>query len=282
MRMGATPGNIIFALSVMGLGVISLTTGHFAALWQPVPKGLPGRHALAFVNGAIMLLLGAGLLHWRTCARAALALTGYFVLWFVLLHVPVVASAPRSADAWSGFGENGTLIVGGVMLYAFHSFGPERFGPRCMSGARGVRLGRIVFALAALLMSLDNLAYLQVNANFPPAWIPHWIGWGYLVGIAFIAAGLAILCRFLARLAAVLAAWMMSLLTVLCWVSFVVESPGDRINWTGLMVSSALSGAAWLVAQSYRADPWWHLPWHRAQLCRDAATADGVSMGGSP
>ena len=264
MRIHATLGPLIFALAIVGLGVISLSTGHFAAVWQPVPQGLPGRHALAYANGVLMVVLGAGVL--LRCARAgaALVLSAYFVLWFVLLHVPIVAAKPGSADAWSGFGENGSLIAGGILLFALAPLRTEDAWAPFLSGHRGVRIARVVFAFATFLMSLDNLAYLRGNADFPPAWIPHWMGWGYLVGIAFIATGLAILCRVLPRLATHLTAGMMSLLTLMCWVSFVLEAPADRLDWTGLMISSALSGAGWLVAESYRGDPWLGVPWKHA------------------
>ncbi len=281
MRIRATAGHVIFALAVMGLGAISLVTDHFAAVWEPVPQGIPARHALAYANGVLMLLLGAGLLLRRARARAALLLTVFFVLWFLLLHVPIVIAAPASADGWSGFGECGTLIVGAMLVFAGAPGQGGDSRPRFLSGDRGVGLARVLFALAAFLMSLGNLAYLQANADFPPAWIPHWMGWGYLVGLGFIATGLAVLCRTLPRLATCAAAWMMSLLTLGCWVTFVLEAPGDRMNWTGLMVSSALAGAGWLVAETYRNDAWLALPWRPAGRGRGhhapAATASGAS-----
>jgi uncharacterized membrane protein len=270
MRIRMTAGNILFALAVMGLGVISLATDHFAAVWEPVPKGLPARHALAYANGVLMLLLGAGLLLQRARARAALLLAVFFALWFVLLHVPIVAAAPGSANNWSGFGECGTLIVGAMLLFAGATARAEDSRPRFLSGDRGVGLARVVFALAAFLMSLANLAYLQANADFPPVWIPHWMGWGWLVGLGFIATGLAVLCRTLPRLATNMAGWMTTLVTLGCWVSFVLEAPGDRMNWTGLMVSSAIAGACWLAAETYRNDAWLALPWRP-----DGRRADG-------
>lgn len=281
MRSRATTGNIIFALAIAGLGVISLATGHFASVWEPVPKGLPARHALAYANGVFMALSGAGLLLQRARARAALLLTAFFVLWFVFLHIPLAIAAPGSANSWSGFGECGTLIVGAILVFAGATSPADRARTRFLSGDRGVRLARVIFALAALLMSLGNLAYLQINADFPPAWIPHWIGWGYLVGIAFIATGLAVLCRVLARLATYMVAWMMTLLTLACWVSFVVQDPGNRVNWTALMVSSALSGAGWLLTETYGSEAWLALPWRPADRPSDSHAPPSAGIGQS-
>jgi hypothetical protein len=254
-------GHIIFAVAIAGLGMLSLITGHFAAVWQPVPTHLPARVILAHINGALMLVLGADLLVKRTAEFAAIILTAYLLIWFFFLHGPIVASAPLVADNWSGFGENGTLIVGGLILIATFTTHNNRSWLRFLKGEAGVRKARVVFAFAAFLMSLDNLAYPKANADFPPAWIPHWYGWGYLVGSAYIATGLAILFRVCPRLATNSAAVMMSLFTLLCWVSFVVQTPDNRLNWTGLLISSALTGAAWMVAESYRDDPWFKIPW---------------------
>ncbi len=269
MRIANNAGRTVFSLAIIGLGAISLATGQFASVWQPVPKDLPARLILAYANGVLMVGLGAGLMLRSLQARAALALGVYFALWFVLLHGPIVAAAPGVADHWSGFGENATLIVGTLLLYAAAPMTVEPGRAQWLRGDAGVRAARILFALAAFLMSLDNLAYLRVNADFPPAWIPHWMGWGYLVGCGFIATGLAILCRIAARLATCLAAWMMSALTLLCWVSFVLQAPGNRVNWTGLMVSSALTGAGWLVAASYRGAPWLAAPVRRLSAVHD-------------
>lgn len=255
-----TAGHIIFALAIAGLGVLSLTTGHFAAVWQPVPTHLPAREVLAYANGVLMLGLGLALLVRRTTGLAAIILTGYLLIWLLLLHGPIFASAPLIANNWSALGENGTMIVGGLMLIAACSARSIHLLPDFLKGATGVRNARIVFAFAAILMSLDNLAYPKANADFPPTWIPHWHGWGYLVGSAYIATGLGILFRVCPRLATNAAAVMMSLFTLLCWVSFVVQTPISRMNWTGLLISSALTGAGWMVAESYRDHPWFEIP----------------------
>lgn len=256
-------GHIIFALAIAGLGVVGLATGHFAYVWQPVPANLPAREVFAYANGVVMLALGVSLLINRMAGLAALILTLYLLIWFFLLHGPIVASAPLVADNWSGFGENGTLIVGGLVLIATCPAQSPRSLPKFLKGTAGVHVARIVFAFAAFLMTLDNFPYPKANADFPPTWIPHWYGWGYLVGSGYVATGLSILFRVCPKFATNVAAVMMSLLTLLCWVTFVVQAPTNRINWTGLLISSALTGAGWMIAESYRSHPWFEIPWPR-------------------
>jgi hypothetical protein len=49
---------------------------------------------------------------------------------------------------------------------------------------------------------------------------------------------------------------MLGIITLLVWGAGVVATPTDRTQWTGLLISSAIAGGAWLVADSYRRMPW--------------------------
>jgi hypothetical protein len=64
-------GHLLFALGLAGLGVLSLFSGDFAYVWQPVPMGVPLREILAYLSGALLLAGGLGLLfnHGRISAR---------------------------------------------------------------------------------------------------------------------------------------------------------------------------------------------------------------------
>jgi hypothetical protein len=41
------PALTLFAIGMIGLGILVLVYGDFAMGWQPVPAGIPGRMALA-------------------------------------------------------------------------------------------------------------------------------------------------------------------------------------------------------------------------------------------
>ena len=71
-----------------------------------------------------------------------------------------------------------------------------------------------------------------------------------------MAAGAAIVFGVLPRLAATLEAVMESGFTLIVWVSAVVAVPTDRQHWVDLFISTALTGAAWAVAESYRGKSW--------------------------
>src|ERR1039457_4293637 len=54
------PGLAFFAIGMMGLGMVALIFGDFALVWQPVAAWIPGRTALAYGSGVLMMVCGAG------------------------------------------------------------------------------------------------------------------------------------------------------------------------------------------------------------------------------
>jgi uncharacterized membrane protein YphA (DoxX/SURF4 family) len=255
--MRGSVGQAIFASAIAGLGMLSLVTGHFASVWQPVPPTLPGREALAYGNGVLMCALGIGLAVPRTTARAALILMLYLIAWLVLLHLPIVLRAPAIEDRWAGLGENSTLIIGALVLFASRA-GDASPRLRGLSGQSGIRVARVIFVLALPLMSLDELLYAHATASYIPQWIPAHLLLAWLTGMAQMATAVAVGLGLLARLATLLQAAMFATFTLLVWVTRLVHAP-TRFNCTALLVSSALTGGAWLLAETYRGSPWLQL-----------------------
>ena len=53
------PALALFAVDMIGLGILALVYGDFAMVWQqPVAPWIPGRSALAYGSGLVMLLGG--------------------------------------------------------------------------------------------------------------------------------------------------------------------------------------------------------------------------------
>jgi sorbitol-specific phosphotransferase system component IIBC len=95
---------------------------------------------------------------------------------------------------------------------------------------------------------MQHLMYAKFVATLVPAWIPGQLFWAYFVGVAFFAAGLSIIARKLAPLAATLLGLMFLLWVILLHLPRVVASPHDGKEWTSAFVALAMSGSAFALA----------------------------------
>src|SRR5262245_47076732 len=202
----ASVGHAVFAATMIALGILGLATGDCAPIWQPVPPGLPGRAALAYLCSFMSLACGAGLLWSRAAAVAARALFVYLVLWLLSFKVRFILQAPTVEVSYQTCGETAVIVAGAWVLYAW--FAADR-GKRRLAfavGDRGVRKARVLYALALIAFGLSHFAYVNMTAPLVPAWLPAHVFWAYFTGATFLAAAAAVLAGVWARLAAALSA----------------------------------------------------------------------------
>jgi hypothetical protein len=152
--------------------------------------------------------------------------------------------------------QTGTLVAGAWVLYAWLgaarlSGGPEARRAAFAGGDRGVRIGQVFYGLAQLVFGEAHFRYLALTAGLVPSWLPAHTFWATFTGCTFVAAGLAVLTGFQARLAAALSALQLALFTLLVWVPMMAHGP-SAFQWSELVVSWAVTVGAWVVADSYR------------------------------
>jgi uncharacterized membrane protein len=255
-------GQVIFAVGLIGLGVLGLRYDDFAMSWQPVPPEIPYHAALAYASGTLLLLTGIGMFFERTAQISALIETINLFAWIVLLRLDGVIAHPLSEGRWLGVGENLVLATGAWILFAMFARRDGKSILQFATGDNAMLIARILFAIALPLIGLSHFVYATDTASLVPAWLPAHIGFAYFTGAADFAAGIGILLLVLPRLAATLVATMMSLFTVLIWIPAVMSTPTDRLSWTALMASTAISGGAWVVADSLHGRSWVSWPGH--------------------
>jgi uncharacterized membrane protein len=243
------PAVTLFAIGMIGLGILALIYGDFALVWQPVAPWVPGRTILAYASGLLMLLAGVGLLFRATAAWSVRILFPYLIVW-ALLKVPALFAAPGMEAVWLGLGELTVLLSGGWILFAKLSALPQDSPLAFLINENGLRAARILFAVSLLPIGLSHIVYVKETAEFVPAWLPYRVGWAYLTGAGQMASGLGVLFSILPRVAAWAEAGMLTIFTLLVWLPAILAAPRTRLPWTAFFISWAIASAAWAVAQN--------------------------------
>ena len=235
----------VYGLGAMALALVSLAWGDFDP-GQPVPKALPDRTALAYAAAAFMLVAGAAVEWRRTAALAGAALAAYYALIVVILmNGRVMLRHYAEYGAYSGAAEQLAIAAAALIVYAAHA----RID--AARAARLTRLGQMAFGVCAVLFGGAHFFYMNLTTPLVPKWLPPSPEfWGYATGVAHIAAGVAILTGVQARLAAILLTAMYASFTPLVHLPMLLADPSSHTNWSENALNLALTGAAWVVADS--------------------------------
>jgi len=260
LELNQQPGLVLFAVGMVGMGVLALVYRDFAMVWQPVPAWVPGHVALACGSGVLMLACGVGLIFRATSAWAVRILFPYLIAW-QLLKLPDIFITPGSEGVYLGFGELAVLLAGGWTLFALMAALPETSRLNFLTGERMVRIVRFYFAVWIIPIGLSHLVYVQATADLVPSWLPYRTGWAYLTGVGQMASGLGLLFGVFPRVAAWAEAFQISAYTLLIWLpaatfgpdkdlSKVFPQSGPRLYFTALFISWVIGAGAWVVAQN--------------------------------
>jgi uncharacterized membrane protein len=256
-------GHLLFALGLAGLGVLSLFSGDFPYVWEPVPLWVPGREVLAHLSGLLLLACGIALLIKRTAGPAASVLAVYLLGWVLVLQAPRAAHDPGNLGMWLGVAESTILFTGGWILTVNLAGLQTRARMPLLTGEGALRFARVMFGLACLPLGLSHFVYSAATAGMIPGWIPAHVGFAYFTGACHCAAGFGVLLGIFPRLAATLEAGMISLFVLLLHIPAAAADPSSRMMWTMVFVATALAGAVWTNAASLRYTAWSRTPWSR-------------------
>jgi uncharacterized membrane protein len=248
--MSAEKPAVVFGWRVYGLGIMVMAA--LCLAWgtfdpgQPVPKTFPDRTALAYAAGAFMLVAGAAIEWRRTAAWAAAALTAYYALIvIVLMNGHLLLRHYAEYGMYEGLAEQVAIAAAALIVYAATA------NIDAVLAARLTRVGQIALGICAVIFGGAHFVYMNMTAPLVPKWLPpNQLFWGYATGVAHIAAGSAIIARVQARLAAILLTLMYASFTPLVHLPMLLADHTNHFLWTENAVNIALTGAAWVVADS--------------------------------
>ena len=251
----ASVGHVVFAATMIALGILGLSKGHFTVVWQAVPKGVPAREVLVDLCAFISIASGAGVLSRRTATVAARALFAYLLFWLLIFRVPGLFHALTVDVYWSAC-RDAVMVAAAWVLYAWLANDWDRQRLGFAVGDSGLRIARVLYGMAIIPFGLAHFQYVQRTAALIPRWLPAHVALTYFTGGCFIVAGLAVLIGVCARLAAALSALEMGLFLLLVWIPAMAAGSLNAFQWSETVTTWVLTAAAWVVADSYR-----HIPW---------------------
>jgi uncharacterized membrane protein len=236
MKAMITFGTRVFGLGVMALGLVCLAWGDFD-FGQSVPKEFPARTALAYVAAVFMIITGAAIQWQRTVKWAAAALAFYFgFIVFIVMDGRVIVANYSEYGTYSSVAAQVAIAAAALIICA---------------DARFTRVGQAVFGICAVLFGGAHFFYMNLTAPLVPKWLPgSGEFWGYATGIAHIAAGVPMLLKVQARLAAVLLTIMYASFTPLVHLPMLLADHSNRFIWSENALNVILTGVAWVVADS--------------------------------
>src|SRR5712664_4893979 len=184
MEQSQTLGRIFVAIYMVVFGVQHFFYGGFVS--GLVLAWMPGRLFWAYFVGVAFVAAAVGIFIEMMARPAATMLGVMFFLFVVLLHIPRIVGNSSNGNEWtSGF--VALAMCGGawVLASASHLEDREKADPF-------LKLGRYFFALAFVAFGIQHFVYARFVAGLGPPWYLGRPLWVCLIGVAFVAAGAAI------------------------------------------------------------------------------------------
>ena len=108
--------------------------------------------------------------------------------------------------------------------------------------------GRLFFAVPLAVFGSEHFTVTASVASIIPRWIPAHTFFVYLVGIAFLCAGLSLAVLVQARLAAALVGMTLLIFVLVMDLPAAIANPGNRFFWALALRQLAFSGGAFAFA----------------------------------
>ena len=240
-------GRLFYALPMAVFG-----TEHFVFdLVALVPRWIPGHRFWVYFVGAALISASLSIIVNRFSQLAA-TLLGIMILVFVLtIHIPHIVDSPGNRFFWA-IGLRDVAFSGGAFAFA----GTQSQLRSSSAPSLLVTLARFFIALPCLFFGVEHFLHPQYLPGVPldkrtPPWIPFPILWSLLTGVVLLPAGVALVLKKNARLAATCLGLMILLLILFIYLPMVLSNPSSIGNDLNFFVDTlAFGGAALLIANA--------------------------------
>jgi uncharacterized membrane protein len=248
-------GRLFFAIAMVLFGVEYFI--YVGGLKGPIPgpPWIPGPHPMAVLTGAALIAVGVCIATGKMARLGATLLGVALLLNVLLLHLPGLLAQLHNPGPWTSSFELLALMGGAFVLAWIATPDGLKLEPSDHILSQLARFGRVLFALALVVFAVQHFLYARFVATLIPTWIPAHLFWSYFVGVAFVAAALALVTKKMARTAAVSLGTMFFIWVMILHLPRVAASPRNGDEATSLLVALAMSGVSFILAESFASDP---------------------------
>ncbi|HEX4013949.1 MAG TPA: hypothetical protein VHX17_08685 [Candidatus Cybelea sp.] len=229
-------GRWLFGIAAVILGAVSLILhAQLVSEWL-----LPGKTAFLIVTSLVQIGGGLALPFARTGRLGAATLAAVYLV-FALTFVRDIVAQPGVYASWGDVFYALALVVGAVVAYGLAA--PSASSAKICAAAIGL------FGLCNISFAIEQVEFLARTVSLVPKWIPpNGNFWAILTAIAFALAGIALLVRYRARIAAQLLAVMLLIFVAGIWIPILIAAPKTLSNWSEGIETFAIAAVALLVA----------------------------------
>ena len=183
-------GRVFFGIGTVGMGAQHFFFGNFVPMVIPVwPAWMEPRLFWIYLVGTALVAAGVAVLSGVKARLAAVTLGMFFLLSFVLLHVPFnITHGVTSLGGWTG-ALKAFAFSGGAFVIAGTYAEPVASDSILTWLEKLIPLGVYPIALMMIAFGTDHFLYVPFVASLVPAWIPLHVFWTYFAGVALIASG---------------------------------------------------------------------------------------------
>ena len=237
----------MFAIALIGMGVLHLTSGHFLFDF-PVPATFLGGKWPAYVNGCLLIIAGVLMLTKKQQLPGAWLTAFIFLAFLLIRHIPMLVMGENMPGERTSAAES-ALFLGGALMLAGSILRSRNTQNR---GQQLFVAGEYIFALGLFVFGVLHYVSEAFVVSIIPKWIPLPVFWAYFVMTCFFAAGISVFIQRWVRLSSLLLSLMFLLFICLMHLPDVIRNSQAEPNWTNFFVPIGLSGIALLVYSGYK------------------------------
>jgi uncharacterized membrane protein len=243
-------GRLIFALAIAALGVENIVCTRSLETVVPVLPWVPAHSWWGYSVGIAFLGLAFGIVADAEGGLSATLLGIVIVVCDLLLRVPLAFATPLDVSIRTTVFED--LALAGAALTLAGILPKGRYLQGQSARDKLILWGRWLFAISSVVFGVDHFLVLDRIASLVPTWIPGAMFWAWFTGAGFIAAGLSLATKWMARPMALLLALMFGLWVLLLHGPRVAMPPRtyDPNEWSSAFIALAMCGACLIMAES--------------------------------